>query len=306
MSSTNFIDGTTVITAEWLNETNAVVYDVLGDGVNPPANTAAAKVTLGINNVDNTSDVNKPVSTAQQTALNLKANAASPSTSGTLTHSGDVVFSAGNVGIGVSPSYKLHVANSSVDANNVLTGSGLVIGSGLALREKGATAGIGGTNFPVQIISGASYGNLELYSTSVSYGLVFGTNSTERMRIDANGNVIVTSPAGLGYGAGAGGTVTQATSKSTAVTLNKPCGQITMHNAALAAGVGVSFNLNNSIFDAANDCMILTGNDFAYNYRLEVTTSASNQVRILVTNTTAGSLSEAVKIRFAIIKGAIS
>ncbi len=33
---------------------------------------------VGLGNVDNTSDVNKPVATAQQTALNLKANLAKP------------------------------------------------------------------------------------------------------------------------------------------------------------------------------------------------------------------------------------
>lgn len=36
------------------------------------------KADVGLGNLDNTSDANKPVSTAQQTALNLKANLASP------------------------------------------------------------------------------------------------------------------------------------------------------------------------------------------------------------------------------------
>ena len=36
------------------------------------------KADVGLSNVDNTSDVNKPISTATQTALNLKANLASP------------------------------------------------------------------------------------------------------------------------------------------------------------------------------------------------------------------------------------
>lgn len=36
----------------------------------------------------------------------------------------------------------------------------------------------------------------------------------------------------LGYATGFGGTITQATGKSTGVTLNKPCGTITTHNAA--------------------------------------------------------------------------
>ncbi len=39
-----------------------------------------AKINLGLNNVDNTSDINKPISIATQTALNLKENAANKST----------------------------------------------------------------------------------------------------------------------------------------------------------------------------------------------------------------------------------
>ena len=40
---------------------------------------------IGLSNVDNTTDTAKPVSTAQQTALNLKADLASPTFTGTLT-----------------------------------------------------------------------------------------------------------------------------------------------------------------------------------------------------------------------------
>lgn len=43
------------------------------------------KSDVGLGNVDNTSDTNKPVSTAQQTALNLKADLASPALTGTPT-----------------------------------------------------------------------------------------------------------------------------------------------------------------------------------------------------------------------------
>lgn len=44
-----------------------------------------AKADVGLPNVDNTSDANKPVSTAQQAALNLKANLASPTFTGTVS-----------------------------------------------------------------------------------------------------------------------------------------------------------------------------------------------------------------------------
>ena len=44
---------------------------------------ALVKGDVGLGNVDDTSDANKPVSTAQQTALDLKANLASPTFTGT-------------------------------------------------------------------------------------------------------------------------------------------------------------------------------------------------------------------------------
>jgi hypothetical protein len=43
----------------------------------------AGQIKQRVSNVDNTSDMDKPVSTAQQTALNLKANVASPTFTGT-------------------------------------------------------------------------------------------------------------------------------------------------------------------------------------------------------------------------------
>lgn len=54
------------------------------DGVTSPIQTQidAKAFAANLSNVDNTSDVNKPISTATQTALNLKANIASPTFTG--------------------------------------------------------------------------------------------------------------------------------------------------------------------------------------------------------------------------------
>ena len=61
---------------------NNAVVTAAGLALLDDVNAAAQKVTLGLGNVDNTSDVNKPISTATQTALNLKAPLDSPALTG--------------------------------------------------------------------------------------------------------------------------------------------------------------------------------------------------------------------------------
>lgn len=57
----------------------------IANGGTGASSASAARTNLGLGNVDNTSDANKPVSTAQQAALDLKANAAAPSLTGIVT-----------------------------------------------------------------------------------------------------------------------------------------------------------------------------------------------------------------------------
>ena len=58
---------------------------VYGTSPNITTPTGIVKGDVGLGNVDNTADTAKPVSTAQQTALDLKANIASPTFTGTVT-----------------------------------------------------------------------------------------------------------------------------------------------------------------------------------------------------------------------------
>jgi len=101
---------------------------------------------------------------------------------------------------------------------------------------------------------------------------------------------------------GDGGTVTQATSKSTAVTLSKKCGQITMHNASLAADAIVSFTLTNTEI-AAGDLLVLNhvsgGTPGAYVLNARC---AAGSATIDVTNISAGALGEAIVIAFALVQ----
>ena len=107
----------------------------------------------------------------------------------------------------------------------------------------------------------------------------------------------------LGYTAAAQGTVTQATSKSTAVTLNKSAGVITMNNASLATATNATFTLNNSLI-SANDTVILTisgGQTTPGSYNVFANSLAAGSVSITLRNISGGSLSEAVVINFALI-----
>lgn len=106
----------------------------------------------------------------------------------------------------------------------------------------------------------------------------------------------------LGYTAAAQGTVTQLTSKSTAVTLNKSAGQITMNNASLAGTANVTFTLNNNLI-SANDIVILNiaAGATAGSYNCWVSGLSAGAVTITVRNISGGALSEAVVINFALI-----
>ena len=119
---------------------------------------------------------------------------------------------------------------------------------------------------------------------------------------DIIGSQYVLSGEQLGYTTDAQGTVTQATSKSTGVTLNKSAGQITMNNAALASVTNVTFTLTNS-FISANDVLILNvgSGATAGAYNCWVSGLSAGAATITLRNISGGSLSEAVVVNSALI-----
>jgi hypothetical protein len=112
---------------------------------------------------------------------------------------------------------------------------------------------------------------------------------------------------GIGYTPGVGGTQTQQTSKSTAVTLNAPCGTITTHNEALAGGASVTFTLQNTFVTATDTMIVNKVWDAVDPTRYSIRAACGAGIAaITVTNVSGGSLSEAVAINFAVIKGVTS
>ena len=107
----------------------------------------------------------------------------------------------------------------------------------------------------------------------------------------------------LGYTAAASGSVTQATSKSTGVTLNTSAGTITMNNAALGATTSVSFTLTNSKISISDAIIlsIVSGAATPGTYTAWVTGLAAGSASITVRNISAGSLSEALVLNYVIV-----
>jgi hypothetical protein len=134
-------------------------------------------------------------------------------------------------------------------------------------------------------------------SNSVSIGVAF-------LDQDIIGSQYIFSGEQLGYTAAAQGTVTQLTDKGTGVTLNKSSGQITMNGAALAGGAAATFTLTNSLISAKDVIILNVGSvGTAGAYTCYVSSLAAGSAVLALRNLTAGSLSEAVVINFAIIHG---
>ncbi len=105
---------------------------------------------------------------------------------------------------------------------------------------------------------------------------------------------------------GNGGTVTQSTNKSTAVTLNKMCGQITMSGAAIAAGAEVSFMVNNSLVSTTDVALVsIQSVGTVGAYLVSVSAVNNGSFSVTLSNASTGSLSQAIKLNFVIIKGSI-
>jgi hypothetical protein len=217
-------------------------------------------------------------------------------------------YFAGNVGIGTT-------SPSTYSGSNLVSfyagGNNF---AGLTSINSNSGTGIGGIQFGSDstyvkaaiglVRSGANgQGSIVFYNDSNADAANWATTD-EKMRIDTSGNVLVTNAAGLGYGTGSGGTVTQGTSRGTAVTINKPTGAITMFTAA-GSLTWSQFTVNNSLV-TATDTIIVNQKAGAVNfyvYQILAITAGSFNIGFA---SVSGVASDGPVLNFAIIKGATS
>lgn len=242
------------------------------------------------------------------TAVTDNAIARFNGTTGKLKNSGVKIDDNGNIGIGVTPNgwvgcYPIQLGNSGgiygfdnsntlgISANSTWNGTNDVYRySGNAASKYLQSAGV------------------HYWQTAPSGTAGNATAWINAMSLDVKGNLLLTSGTGaLGYGAGAGGTVTQLTSKSTAVTLNKPSGQINMNNASLAAGATTAFQLFNNLIKQGDLILVNYSSVPAvsnYSIRVYTPNNADGYCYIVLKNESGSSLSDVVGLTFSLIKGA--
>ncbi len=164
----------------------------------------------------------------------------------------------------------------------------LNISGGFQMEAATATlpAAVGG----VFLISNESPVKRLYFGDGTGYSIAFSKRAasatTDMLTLTDAGNLTLASPLGaFGYGTGAGGAVTQGTSRTTGVTLSKPCGAITLVSAA-GSTTFQSFTVTNTLVAATDTIRI-------------VQKSGTDKYAIWITNVAAGSF----QVTFATLSG---
>lgn len=167
------------------------------------------------------------------------------------------------------------------------------------IKIKGAAAAAG---CAVSVITSGTNENLTIDAAG-SGTITLGGTSTGG--ITTPRSLLSTSATGgIGYNTGAGGAVTQLTSRTTGVTINNVTGAITLVSAAGQAGKQ-SFTVTNSAV-AATDTIVLSQKSGTDKYdTLCVTAVAAGSFVITFANS-AGTTTEQPVFNFAVLKGAAS
>jgi hypothetical protein len=214
-------------------------------------------------------------------------------------------FTTPVLGVATATSVNGLTITSSTGTLTVTNGKTLAVSNSLTFTGTDSSSvafGAGGT--VVYLSTSQTLTNKTLTSptlTTPSLGVASATSVT------ATGALVSTGTAGVGYASGAGGTVTQGTSKSTGVTINKTSGQITMNSASLADATNVSFTVTNSTVAATDTISVNHGSaGTAGAYQVQANAVGSGSFKVTVRNVSGGSLGEAIVINFNVIKGASS
>lgn len=296
-----------------------------GTGTNgaAPAWSAVAKADVGLGNVENT-------------ALSTWAGSSNVTTLGTVgtgtwnaTAIGAAYGGTGQTSYGIGDILYASGTTALAKLAGVATGNALISGGvgtapswgkiGLATHVSGTLAVANGgtnvsatpTNGQILIGNGSGYSLANITGTANQVSV---TNSAGGITLSLPQNInsgatpsfagmTVTGNSLLGYGTGSGGAVTQTTSRTAGVTLNKTNGAITLVSAA-GTTAWQSFTVTNSTV-IATDVVQVCQKSGADLYMIHVTNVSAGSFQITFA-TTGGTTTEQPVFNFAVIKAVTS
>ncbi len=168
MASTTFVDNTTVIQADWCNDVNSSVYNILGNGTTVPANAAAARTNLGLGTIA------------------TQAASAVAITGGSVTGITDLAVADGGTGASTAANAR---TNLGAAASGAATASGLTMATSRLLGRTTASTGA------IEEISVGSGLTLSGGSLSATASVFTGYFQSSDQTITASGGLTI--PHGL-------------------------------------------------------------------------------------------------------------
>lgn len=180
-----------------------------------------------------------------------------------------------------------------VDASTASVATGIDVVGAAAAGGVAVKVLSSGTNENLTVDAKGS-GTITLNGTATG-NVVLGATTTGAVGITST-----SATAGIGYATGAGGAVTQITSRTTGVTLDKISGAITLVSAAGSA-TPATFTVTNTTV-AATDTILINQKSGTDLYEIFVTAVAAGSFNITFF-TTGGTTTEQPVFNFTVIKG---